>query len=166
MRIAAMIAATGGLILAPAAQAASDPGLMLPPAQASAYRASASAGVQAAFTMPLGARTRGDGPRLSLRAGPGMIRQSGVGRPVRAQIAPLAEFAVRPGHSTTFSLARVPIAQSYTLAALRDEQARRAPAGGKAVSTWGAIGIGVGVLVVAAGVGLLVLIDEIEDNSE
>jgi len=164
MRITALVGAVAGLIVAPVAQAATDPGLMLPAAQAGAIRT--GAGVQATITVPLGTRTLERGPRLSLRAGPSIARGATVARPASTRTAPLVEFAVRPGHSTTLSLAGAPVARSFDLTALRDERARQGRAGGKGVSTLGAVGIGLGVLAIAGGIALLVLIDEAEDNSD
>jgi len=162
MRRLTAIAALACLSFTSVAQAAGDPTYGY--AQRSAPRI--GAGAQLSLTVPLGGRRDDAGPRLSLRAGPSLTREA-ADRTIRHnRVAPFAELALRPGRSTTWSLAGKPIAQSLTLAGLREEQARRAEAERKGVSTLGAVGIGIGVLAVAAGIGLLVLIDKIEDNSE
>jgi len=164
MRRLAIIAALGSFSFASIAQAAGDPGFRSLHAQPAAPRV--GAGVQFSLAVPLGRRGEQAQPRLSLRAGPSVTHEA-TGQSVRhTRVAPFTELSLRPGHSTTWSLAGRPMAQSWTLAGLRQDEARRAEGDRKGVSTLGGIGIGLGVLAVATGVGLLVLIDKANDNSD
>ena len=149
------------LVWTPAAQAATDPGLMLHDAQSSGPRV--GAGVQAIVSIPLG-RARDDArtTRLSLRAGPAVTRvESNTGIPVRTRIAPLTELAVRSKHSTVWSLAGQPLAASYSPQALRERRDGMPDGPHQNISTLGIVAIGVGVAVV---VGAVVLYDRIRDT--
>lgn len=154
---AIMIAA---LAAAQAAQATDDPGPMLHDTRTGGYRI--GAGVVASVSIPLGA-VRADAriPRLAVRAGPAVTRATPAAT-VRspAWIAPLAEFALLPGHSTTWSLAGQPLAVRSTPAALRDGAAAGSDDAQRNMSTTGKIAIGVGVIaLVAAGVYASLLIE-------
>jgi hypothetical protein len=80
----------------------------------------------------------------------------------RTRVAPLAELALRPRHSTTLSLAGQPLAVSYATPALRE--AAGPPDGPRSnLSTLGYVAIGV---VVVAVVGGLLFVDAVRDASE
>lgn len=164
MRTIVTGAALAAFALSPVARAASDPGPMLPLAQRSAPRI--GTGVQASISVPLGGRAEQTGPRLSLRAGPSLTHEAGRSRLRRTDVSPVAELALRPGHSTSLSLAGQPIARSLTASALREQAARGTAADKQPLSTLGTVGIVAGVLVVAGGIGLALWIDAIEDNSD
>jgi hypothetical protein len=164
MRHLVAFAALTTLITGQMAQAASDPGLMLPSAQAHPHRIGAA--VQASVAIPLGGHGEETGARISLRAGPSLTGEQGRSHAVRTSVSPMAELSLRPGRSTTWSLAGQPVARQLTATALLEERAHPRPVDQRNMSTWGKVGIGVGVVVIAAGVGLAILIDKIEDNSE
>ena len=154
--------AVAALLWSSAASAARDPGLMLHDTHADSRRIGAAA--QISLTLPLGRSVRDHGratPRLALRAGPGITRQ-GPTVPVRGQTAVVAltELAVRPGHSTTWSLAGQPLAVRYSPQALREQRDGVPDRERQNISTVGAIAIGVGVAVI---VGAVVFYDAVRD---
>jgi hypothetical protein len=160
-RVRALIAITA-LLSASAAQAARDPGLMLHDTHADSRRI--GAGAQVSLTLPLGGAVRDSDralPRLSLSAGPSVARTGpAVAVRARSTVVPLTELALRPGHSTTWSLAGRPLAASYSTAALR-ERSDRVPDGERNnISTLGAVAIGVGVVVI---VGAVLFVDAVRD---
>jgi hypothetical protein len=160
-RVRALIAITA-LLSASAAQAARDPGLMLHDTHADSRRI--GAGAQVSLTLPLGGAVRASEraePQLSLSAGPSVVRSgSTIAVGARSTVVPLTELAVRPGHSTTWSLAGQPLAASYSTAALR-ERSDRGPDGERNnISTLGAVAIGVGVVVI---VGAVLFVDAVRD---
>ena len=157
------VAAALALVAVPA-QAAQDPGLTLHEGSGNARQVGVAA--QAHLTIPLGGgATSADsgGPRLSLRAGPSLTRTGPtVSLRDRTRVAPLAELALRPRHSTTWSLAGQPLAVSYASPALRG--AAGPPKGERQnLSTLGYIAIGVGVAVIVGG---LLFVDAVRDASE
>ena len=78
----------------------------------------------------------------------------------------MTRVAVRPGYDANWSLAGQRVAQYESAAAFNDRRSRLPEGERSNVSTLGGIGIAVGVLVLAAGVGLLILIDKANDSSE
>lgn len=156
-------AAALALIAVPA-QAAQDPGLTLHEGPGNARQVGIAA--QARLTIPLGggaASADTASPNLSLRAGPSLTRSGPtVSLRDRTRVAPLAELALRPRHSTTLSLAGKPLAASYASPALRE--AAGPPNGERQnLSTVGYIAIGVGVAVIVGG---LLFLDAVRDASE
>jgi hypothetical protein len=157
---AAVIAA---LAAAPIARAAEDRDL--------SYNAMPSAralgvGAVAQVAIPLGGdrTSAAPGPRLSLRAGPSLARTGARLRPAeRSQVAPLAEFAFTPGHSTRLSLAGEPLAVRYTPQALAERRGTLPDGDRQNISTLGWVGIGVAA---AAIVGGLLFIDAVRDSSD
>ena len=148
---------------APAAQAAQDPGLTLHDTHADARRV--GVGAEVSVAIPLGGRSSAErGPTLSLRAGPSLSHTGATVRVRdRSRVAPLAELALRPAISTSWSLAGVPVATRYTARALR-ERAGGVPAGERQnFSTLGYVAVGV---VVVAVVGGLLFIDAVNDASD
>jgi len=155
-------AAALALVAVPA-QAAEDPGLTLHEGPGATRQLGMAA--QARLTIPLGRTASADtaAPRLSLRAGPSLTRTGPtVSLRDRTRVAPLAELALRPRHSTTLSFAGQPLAASYASPALRE--AAGPPDGPRQnLSTLGYVAIGV---VVVAVVGGLLFIDAVRDASE
>ena len=155
-------AAALALVAVPA-QAAEDPGLTLHEGPGTTRQLGVAA--QARLTIPLGRTASADtaAPRLSLRAGPSLTRTGPtVSLRDRTRVAPLAELALRPRHSTTLSFAGQPLAASYASPALRE--AAGPPDGPRQnLSTLGYMAIGV---VVVAVVGGLLFIDAVRDASE
>lgn len=159
MRRFTLTLALAGLTAAPL-HAARDPGLTLHEPLASGRQV--GAGARLSLTIPLGqARTAPRRAVLAFDAGPAVSR---AGAPLRAaerhRVAPLTRLAIAPGYATTWSLAGQPLVQRRSPAALRDlgDQASAGRANG--MSTLGKVGIAVGVVAVAAGVYLAILIDE------
>ena len=156
------IAAALALVAVPA-HAAEDPGLTLHEGPGNARQVGMAA--QASLTIPLGGASSADTavPSLSLRAGPSLTRSGPtVSVRDRTRVAPLAELALRPRHSTTLSLAGRPLAASYASPALRE--AAGPPDGPRQnLSTLGYIAIGVGVAVIVGGI---LFLDAVRDASE
>lgn len=166
MKALATVLALVATLAAPLAQAAQDPGLTLYDTNGGGRQL--GVGARLSLTVPLG-RRHTDPPRpvLSFDAGPAITRSGdGVRVRDRFRVAPMTRVALRPGYDANWSLAGQRVAQYESVAALRDRQSRLPQGEHKNVSTLGGIGIAVGVLVLAAGVGLLILVDEINDNSE
>ena len=163
MRSITTALALAALATAQVAQAAQDPGLTLHTTYGQDRRI--GVGVQAGVTIPLGkAHSQSAAQtRLSLRAGPSLTR-TGADTSVRHQttVAPLAELAIRPAHSTTWSLAGQRLAVSYAHPSLREADAvPEGPRNNLSTVAWVAIGVGAGLVV-----GLLLLDDAIDDASE
>lgn len=119
--------------------------------------------MQLSIVLPLGRTGSKEAavPRLDLRAGPSVTR-SGPGVTLRSRtvVAPLTAMTLRPGHSTTWSLAGQPLMASYSQQALRERRDGVPDGERKNISTVGVVAIGVGV---AAIVGGLVLYDHYRD---
>lgn len=162
MRYSTTALATAALLASAAAQAAQDPGLTL---HTYGQARGIGVGVQAGVTIPLG-KTRSEnssGPQLSLRAGPSLTRGGAtVSVRERVTVAPLAELAVRPSHSTTWSLAGQRLAVRYAHPSLREaEGPPDGPRSNLSTVAWVAIGVGVAVIV-----GGLLFVDAVRDASE
>ena len=155
--------ATALALIAVPAQAAQDPGLTLHEGPGNARQLGMAA--QASLTIRLGgaAAAESGAPNLSLRAGPSLTRSGPtVSLRDRTRVAPLAELALRPRHSTTLSFAGQPLAVSYASPALRE--AAGPPDGPRSnLSTLGYIAIGVGVAVIVGGI---LFVDAVRDASE
>ena len=151
------------LLAATATHAATDPGLTLHETYPLARQL--RIGAQARVRIPLGQPRSGPEPAvLSLRAGPSLARNAvSVSPRQRNAIAPLAELAIRPSHSITWSLAGRPLAASYTAPALREQAEREHSSARNNLSTVAIVAIGVGV---AAIVGGLLFIDAVNDASD
>ena len=164
IKVLATVLAFVATLTAPLAQAAQDPGLTLHDTHGGGRQL--GVGARLSLTVPLGRRDA-DPPRpvLSFAAGPAITRSGdGVRVRDRFRVAPLTRVAVRPGYDANWSVAGQRVAQFDSSTALRDRQSRLPESERNNVSTLGKIGVA--VVVVAAGVGLLILIDEINDNSE
>lgn len=167
MRHSITAAALAAVLGHAAAHAAQDPGLTLHDTRGDTR--GIGVGVQATVAIPLGGgatTARSDGPRLSLRAGPSLTQAGSTVRlRDRTRVAPLAELALRPRHSTTLSLAGQPLAVSYASPALRE--AAGPPDGPRSnLSTLGYVAIGVGVAVILGGVLAYDHLRDIDRNSD
>ena len=166
MKVFTTMLALVATLAAPLAQAAQDPGLTLHDTHRSGRQV--GAGARVSLTVPLGGRdAAAPRPVLAFDAGPAVTRSGdGVRARDRFRVAPLTRVALRPGYEANWSLAGQRVAHYESAAAFNDRRSRLPEGERNNVSTLGGIGIAVGVLVLAAGVGLLILIDEANDNSE
>ena len=166
MKTFATMLALVATFTAPLAQAAQDPGLTLHDTHRSGRQV--GAGARLSLTVPLGRRDAvAPRPVLSFDAGPAVTRSGdGVRVRDRFRVAPLTRIALRPGYDASWSLAGQRVAHYESAAAFNDRRSRLPEGERNNVSTLGKIGIGVGVLVVAAGVGLVILFHDLNENSD
>jgi hypothetical protein len=164
MRSLIFTAAALALVLGTSAQAAQDAGLSV-----QNYR---SGGVQSGIGAQLGMTLKLDSKRtvrnservqIGFAAGPVMIVPDAKTGITQRGINNLAGFNLRPGYSTTLTLAGQPVAKHYTVLGAdeqtKDEASKPEKKNRKGPSTVGYIAIGVGAALVTLLIAGVVLVD-------
>ena len=169
MRSLILAIAATALVSATTAQAAQDAGLSLQNYRSSAPHSEVGAQIGMAIKLDRKSAMR-DSERLQIgfAAGPVMAVQDRKTGAVRRGIGNMASLSLRPGYSSTLTLAGQPVMTRYTVLGAaeneKDEAQKPEKKNRKGPTTGGYIAIGVGVILAIGAISLAIAVGSLDGD--